>query len=52
MIFMCDLLETISIFSKVSQRRQIVISEMQYALQLVLANLDRFIDDPDCGKVC
>ena len=51
MIFMHDVLESASVFSKVSQGRQTSISEMEDVLQLLLSNLDRFIIDPDSGKL-
>ena len=50
MIYMCDVLETASVFSKVSQTRQITISEMEDVLNLTLANVGQFIEDPGRGK--
>ena len=40
-----------SVFFKISQGRQTSISEMEDVLQLLLSNLDRFIIDPDSGKL-
>ena len=51
MIYMCDVLETASVFSKVSQSRQITISEMEDALNLTLAKVGQFIEDPGRGKL-
>ena len=50
MVFMADVLDTVSVFSKVSQTRQLNVSQMEDTLQLVLLNLERFIKNPDCGK--
>ena len=51
MIYMCDVLETASVFSKVSQTRQITISEMEDVLNLTLANVGQFIEDLGRGKL-
>ena len=48
---MCDVLENASVFSKVSQTRQITISEMEDVLNLTLANVGQFIEDPGRGKL-
>ena len=48
---MCDVLETAPVFSKVSQTRQITISEMEDVLNLTLANVGQFIEDPGRGKL-
>ena len=50
MVFMTDVLDTVSVFSKVSQTRQLNVSQMEDTLQLVLSNLELFIKNQDCGK--
>ena len=50
MVFMADVLDTVLVFSKVSQTRQLNVSQMEDTLQLVLSNLELFIKNPDCGK--
>ena len=47
---MADVLDTVSVFSKVSQTRQLNVSQMEDTLQLVLSNLELFIKNTDCGK--
>ena len=50
MVFMADVLDTVSAFSKVSQTRQLNVSQMEDTLQLELSNLELFIKNPNCGK--
>ena len=50
MVFKADVLDTVSVFSKVSQTRQLNVSQMEDTLQFVLSNLERFLKNPCCGK--
>ena len=51
-IFMRDLESSLSIFSKVSQDRNISCTSINDSLQKCLIKLGKFYDDPNCRENC
>ena len=51
MLYMNDVLETVAIFSKVSQTRGLSISEMEDVLTTTTVKVDEYINDPNRGKL-
>ena len=49
-IFMLDVVNSLSIFSKVSQDRNISCTSVNDSLQKCLIKLGEFYDDPNCGE--
>ena len=51
MIYLVDVLESISIFSKISEEKSLTICRMEDTFQVTISCLARFMADPDFGKI-